>query len=48
MAIKLRIIRACDKWVEGDMPEVDDARAKQLIALYLAERVKAGRPRKKG
>lgn len=43
--IKVRILRACNVWLEGDTPEVHADYARQLIGNGLAEevRVKAGK-----
>lgn len=35
--MKVRIIRACGQWVEGDEPEVNADYGKQLIENGLAE-----------
>lgn len=37
--MKVRIIRACNQWVEGDEPEVNADYGKQLIENGLAEEV---------
>lgn len=37
--MKVRIIRACGAWIEGDTPEVNADYGKQLIANGLAEEV---------
>ena len=39
-AMKVRIIRACNHWIEGDEPEVNADYARQLIGNGLAEEVK--------
>lgn len=39
--MKIRILRACAAWVEGDTLDVEEGRAKQLIARGLAEPLKA-------
>ena len=40
--MKVRIIRACGEWLEGDEPEVNADYAKQLIENGLAEEIKSG------
>lgn len=44
--MKLRILRACGHWVEGDEPEVNAEYGRQLIGNGLAKEVmpKAGKP----
>ena len=37
--MKVKIIRACNEWVEGDRPEVNADYGKQLIENGLAEEV---------
>lgn len=37
--MKVKIIRACSEWVEGDTPEVNAEYGKQLIENGLAEEV---------
>jgi hypothetical protein len=37
--MKVKIIRACNEWVEGDTPEVNAEYGKQLIENGLAEEV---------
>jgi hypothetical protein len=39
--MKVRIIRACGEWLEGDTPEVNADYGKQLIENGLAEAVTA-------
>ncbi|MBA3511849.1 MAG: hypothetical protein H0T81_08090 [Sphingomonas sp.] len=39
--MKVRIIRACGEWLEGDEPEVNADYGKQLIENGLAEEVRA-------
>lgn len=39
--MRVRIIRACNEWLEGDEPEVNAEYGRQLIANGLAEEVKA-------
>lgn len=42
--MKVRIIRACNEWTEGDEPTVNADYGRQLIANRLAEEVKASKP----
>lgn len=38
--MKVRILRACNTWLEGDEPEVHEEYGRQLIGHGLAEEVK--------
>ncbi|HEU0045237.1 hypothetical protein [Sphingomonas sp.] len=42
--MKVRIIRACNTWLEGDTPEVNAHYGRQLIANGLAEEIRGGKP----
>ncbi|WP_395622144.1 hypothetical protein [Sphingomonas daechungensis] len=46
-AMKVRIIRACGDWLEGDEPEVNADYGKQLIDNGLAEEVRDQKARSK-
>lgn len=43
--MKVKIIRACNTWLEGDTPEVNADYGRQLIGNGLAEEVKAAAPK---
>lgn len=43
--MKVRILRACNVWLEGDTPDVHADYARQLIGNGLAEEVKATSPK---
>lgn len=43
--MKVRILRACNVWLEGDTPDVHADYARQLIGNGLAEEVKPKAPK---
>ncbi len=43
--MKVKIIRACGHWIEGDTPELHVDYGRQLIGNGLAEEVKATAPK---
>lgn len=46
--VPVRILRACNRWVEGDEPTINATSGKQLVANGLAEIIPAKRSPPKG